>query len=78
METQPDPFGKYGDADGWNGFCVSAHFLTDCLYEYQRQKEAIRRLQLAFCSDHPRKMARTFWHDICHEQNVDIMGDCTV
>ncbi|KAK2861024.1 hypothetical protein Q7C36_005190 [Tachysurus vachellii] len=59
-ETQPAPFGDYDDIDGWNGLCVSAHYLTDCLlHEYQRQKEAITKLLQgtfgqAFRSDHTR------------------------
>ncbi|KAK2863731.1 hypothetical protein Q7C36_002885 [Tachysurus vachellii] len=63
-ETQPAPFGDYDDIDGWNGLCVSAHYLTDCLlHEYQRQKEAITKLLQgtfgqAFRSDHTRKVAR--------------------
>ncbi|GAA6078233.1 uncharacterized protein LOC113648052 isoform X1 [Tachysurus ichikawai] len=44
-ETQPAPFGDYDDVDGWNGFCVSAHYLSDCLlHEYQCQKEAITKV----------------------------------
>ncbi|GAA6085631.1 uncharacterized protein LOC113648052 isoform X1 [Tachysurus ichikawai] len=44
-ETQPAPFGDYDDVDGWNGLCVSAHYLTDCLlHEYQCQKEAITKV----------------------------------
>ncbi|GAA6069383.1 uncharacterized protein LOC113642200 [Tachysurus ichikawai] len=63
-ETQPAPFGDYDDTDGWNGLCVSAHYLTDCLlHEYQCQKEAITKLLQgtfgqAFHSDHTRKVAR--------------------
>lgn len=91
-ETQPAPFGECGDADGWNGLCVSAHYLTDCLlHEYQCQKEAVRKFLpgtfgQAFRSDHTRKVARkvTFMSGaviVCHhEQTLDggIMGDGAV
>ncbi|KAK2861056.1 hypothetical protein Q7C36_005222 [Tachysurus vachellii] len=72
-ETQPAPFCDYDDIDGWNGLCVSAHYLTDCLlHEYQRQKEAITKLLKltfgqAFRSDHVH-----VWHYviICHHERT--------
>ncbi|KAL2087402.1 hypothetical protein ACEWY4_016231 [Coilia grayii] len=60
----PREFGSYGDADGWCGVSVSAHYLTDCLLdEYRRQESSISTLLQGtfgrvFRSDHTRKVAR--------------------
>ncbi|XP_015224562.1 PREDICTED: uncharacterized protein LOC107080871, partial [Cyprinodon variegatus] len=59
-----DPFGGYGDADGWFGVTVEAHYLVDCLIqEYRRQEDTLNLLLQgtfgqAFRADHTRKVAR--------------------
>ncbi|KAL2087148.1 hypothetical protein ACEWY4_018207 [Coilia grayii] len=62
--TIPAPFVGYGDANGWCGVTVSAHYLVECLIQqYHRQEDTLNYLLQgtfgqALRADHTRKVAR--------------------